>query len=471
MRQRTSITSFRRQATPMERLLARSPFSVVSLVARIRGDVTEEALTGAVAKTQQRHPHLRARLVDDEHHVPWLTSEGAGPIPLGVTPRRSADHWTRVVREMGTIPFDFEQRPPVRFILVQSPELSELVIMCHHIICDGLSLAYLARDLLEHLGDPSAEVTVRPDAVPITLDTMPSGLSLNPVVRFFIQRINRKWQKDPVFFDQHDYEVLSAAYWHTFEHQLGVIELSRAQTDDLVARCRREEVTVNTALAAAFTAAQAVVLDPGRLHADVAVGADLRGRLRQPVGEAMGFYAGAVTQPYEHDPKLGFWANARRLQAKLQTRYTNKELFKEPLVWNHLDPAILEAINFKKLGGLVPPDAPGARKLNDFSQRDDVVQAILRRDKMDTLDRVFMGTAITNLTRMDIPTTYGPLELERLIMKPGGAFPLVSVNLVVGAVTAAGRLSLTLEYVEDNINGTAMKSIEEETLSFLHNAA
>ena len=127
----------------------------------------------------------------------------------------------------------------------------------------------------------------------------------------------------------------------------------------------------------------------------------------------------------------------------------------------------MDAINFKKLGSLVPEDAPGSRKLRDFSRRKDVVQGILKRDKMESPDRVFMGTAITNLTRLDFPTTYGPLELERLIMKPGGAFPLASVNLVVGAVTVAGRLSLAIEYVENNIDDATMESIKETALRFL----
>lgn len=184
----------------------------------------------------------------------------------------------------------------------------------------------------------------------------------------------------------------------------------------------------------------------------------------------MGFYAGVATLSYEYDAKLGFWDNARKLQAKLQEGFTDETLFKEPLTWSLLSPAILDAINFKKLGSLVPEDAPGSRKLREFSRRKDVVQGILKRDKMESPDRVFMGTAITNLTRLDFPTTYGPLELERLIMKPGGAFPLASVNLVVGAVTVAGRLSLAIEYVENNIERNEMKAIEKTALGFLLDA-
>ena len=78
-----------------------------------------------------------------------------------------------------------------------------------------------------------------------------------------------------------------------------------------------------------------------------------------------------------------------------------------------------------------------------------------------------MGTAVTNLTRMDFPRQYGTLELDRLIMKPGGAFPLVNVNLVLGAVTCAGKLSLLVEYAEDNVNDRTMERIRDKALEFL----
>ena len=98
----------------MERLFARSPFSLVTIVARIKGALAEGALTAAVEKVQQRHTNLRVRLVDDDRHNPWLTAEWARSIPVEVIPRESAEQWIRVVREAGRVPFDFEQRPPIR---------------------------------------------------------------------------------------------------------------------------------------------------------------------------------------------------------------------------------------------------------------------------------------------------------------------------------------------------------------------
>ena len=132
--------------------------------------------------------------------------------------------------------------------------------------------------------------------------------------------------------------------------------------------------------------------------------------------------------------------------------------------------SLLEAIHFKKIGVLVLENSPRYQKLSDFAARDDVVRSVLKRDKIESLDRIAMGTAVTNLTRLDFPSQYGALELERLIMNPGGAFPLVNVNLVLGAVTCAGKLSLLVEYVEDNIDMGTMERIKEAAIESLLNA-
>ncbi len=467
MLENQSFKRYERRVTPLERLFRHSPYSIVTMVARIKGNVSKSMLENAVSKVQQRHPNLRVRIREDNDHVPWFTSEEAGEIPIDVVPRESDDHWIQVHQEASQIPFEFDVRPAIRFTLVQSPAISELIILCHHIICDGLSLAYLARDLMVHLGDPTRKVEVLLDPVPIDRDNLPEDVSLNPIVRFFINRINRKWEEDKTFFDQEDYENLNEAYWSNFEHKILSVELSEAQTSALVERCRKNGVTVNTALTAAFVGAQHVVQGDRSYHPIIGVGVNVRDRLRKPPGESMGFYAGVVMPKHKYDGRISFWENAQRLHKQLKPMYTNKNLFSDFVSWCYLEPAILEAVNFKKLGGLVAPRQSRCQRLSAFGKRDDVVLAILKRDKRESLDRLIMGTAVTNLGRLDFPTEYGPLELDRLIMQPGGAFPLVNVNLVLGAVTCSGKLSLVVEYAEQAVDTETMGKVKDKAMEFL----
>ncbi len=87
---------YERRITPLERLFSRSPFSIVAVVARIKGNISERMLIDAVSKVQQRHPHLRVRIREDGDRTPWFTSEGVKAIPLEVVPRESDERWIQV---------------------------------------------------------------------------------------------------------------------------------------------------------------------------------------------------------------------------------------------------------------------------------------------------------------------------------------------------------------------------------------
>ena len=78
-----------------------------------------------------------------------------------------------------------------------------------------------------------------------------------------------------------------------------------------------------------------------------------------------------------------------------------------------------------------------------------------------------MGTAVTNLTRMDFAREYGTLELDRLIMQPGGAFPMANVGVVLGAVTCAGKLSLVVEYAGQAVDTGTMVKIKDKAMECL----
>jgi hypothetical protein len=181
----------------------------------------------------------------------------------------------------------------------------------------------------------------------------------------------------------------------------------------------------------------------------------------------MGFYAGLVSLKHRYSTDASFWENARRYHRKIKPLVTNRGLFSDFLNWCELDPTIIEAISFKKLGTLVPEHSGRYQKLSAFGQRDDVVLSILKRDRMESLDTITMGTAITNLTRLDFPTTFGPLQLDRLIMKAGGGFPLANFSLLLGAVTCGGKLSLVIEFVEQSIDVPTMAAIKDKALDLL----
>lgn len=52
-------------------------------------------------------------------------------------------------------------------------------------------------------------------------------------------------------------------------------------------------------------------------------------------------------------------------------------------------------------------------------------------------------------------------------MNPSGAFPLVTFNLVLGAITCSGKLSLIVEYTEETVDTRTMEKIKDQAMEFL----
>jgi NRPS condensation-like uncharacterized protein len=460
-------TNLARSVTQVERFFFRSPFSIVTLVTRILGNVTREDLKRALGLLQKKHALLSVRVEQDPDHGWRFTPEGVDEIPLQVVRRSSPDDWVKLHVEASMIPFDFETRPAIRIILVHSPDASELIILCHHMICDGMSLAYIARDLLTYLGNPGHEIEPLPAPGPIDLDNLPADVSQSFLVKALVKRMNKEWLEEAVYFDQQDYESLTHAYWQNFQHGIVSIELSEQETTTLIARCRNQKVTVNSALTTAFAGAQSTVQGEQPYHAKIVVAASLRDRLPSPPDEGLGMYAGGLDLKFKYNHRWGFWENARAFHEKVLSRYTNKKLFSDLLNWLYLEPTILDGLHFKKLGGLVSPESPCYEKLSAFSEREDILLRILKRDNLETLEAKHWGTAVTNLGRLDFPRQYGDLELERLIFQPGGGIPLPNVNLVLGAVTCSGRLSLVVEYADQAVDSGTIHAIKEEAMKYL----
>ena len=74
------------------------------------------------------------------------------------------------------------------------------------------------------------------------------------------------------------------------------------------------------------------------------------------------------------------------------------------------------------------------------------------------------GLAITNLGRLDYPTKYGSLELDRFIFFTS-CTPLI--ELIIPVVTIAGKLTFTINYLEETTDTPTMEKIENKVLKYL----
>jgi NRPS condensation-like uncharacterized protein len=437
----------RRMGAP-ERVLLMMPLNVV-MVAKIKGAVEVERLASVLDSLRKRHALLAVRVVMDENDIAWYVSEDVPEFTINTIPRQTEEQWLQIAADECQRSFPIETGPLVRFSLLHSPESSDLVVCAHHAICDGISLTYLIKDILQHLADPDRVVEILPEPPAITRDTVPSPPPSNVMVRGVTGLFNQLWTRRNIRFDSSDLTRLHQTFWDK-NREVGLLawESSVAETKALVSRCRLEKVTVNTALWAAFLAAQYEVqgnAEPYRASAGLAV--STRDKLTVPVGEAFGFYAASLTTYLDYDPGRTFWDCARIFHAKIGDSLAKTNIFRS-LSAELLAPTLLDSLYFSKYGLI-------KSKLSDK-----LVQQM-------NWQGISYGYAITNVGRMKIPTHYGQYRLESVY----GPIVYSDVNeKTMGVITVGDKVAFLMSYNKAIVNSRTAEEIRETAMDCLANA-
>lgn len=441
-------SQFKRRMTGPERVLLMLPLNVV-MVAKIKGSVDVEQLASVLDSLRKRHALLAVRVVIDKDDIAWYVTEGVPEFIINTTQRQAEDQWLQTAVEECKTSLPIETGPLVRFSLLHSPGKSDLVICAHHAICDGMSLTYLVRDILRQLADPEREVEILPEPAAITRDTVPSPPPANFIARGVIGLFNKLWTRKNIRFDSNDLKRLHQVFWEK-NRDAGVLawESSVAQTKALVSRCRVENVTVNTALWTAFLAAQYDVqgnTEPYRSSAGLAV--STRDKLTMPVGEAFGFYASSLTAHLEYDPGRTFWDSARIIHEEIRSSLAKTNIFRS-LSAELLAPTLLDSLYFSKYG------------LIKSRLSDKLLQQMNWRG-------ISYGYAITNVGRMNIPTSYGQYQLESIY----GPFVYSDVNeKTMGVITVGDKVTFLMSYNETIVTPHIAKEIKQTAMDYLSNA-
>ncbi len=456
---------FKRKLNQRERVHSKVANSHISIVATILGEVFVDELERVIKKMQKRHPILNAHLLSEGKEVYALVDKEL-EIPLNVVKRTSDDQWRNEIIQQHKIPLEMEKGPLIRFILLYSAEISDLIIFCQHTICDGMSLAYLARDIMIYLGDPTKEVELLPPAPLVNKDNIPSDIKPGSMMRIFGKSINKKWEKSEVIFDYDNFYALHESFWKKYTYKAHLYELSKDSTESLVIACRKNGVTVNTALIIAFAIAQNQLNSKSSKYLqNLSFAVNLRNLLNNPIKEQFGFFAGGMQLKFKYSEKDSFWDAAKKFHIKATPDKARQQALIGSLNAFILNPTFYDAQIFAAFGHLI----------SSTSQSYDKIQAFIR-DKRNIVNKMVkkklskgfaMAQIMTNLGKTNFPEKYGDLILKNLILMPSCS-PFT--ELVLGVVTHGGRLSITLNHMEESISSEKILEIKEKANQILMNA-
>ena len=438
-----------RKLSNLERMYLWSPYSDVSMVTRIKGNVSEEKLRSALDMVLQMHPLAGAKVVFDDDYNAWFSTDNVIK-PFFKTVNKTSDtQWLEELqREIG-IPFNPETGPMIRFVLLHSETVSDMVVTCNHSICDGMSLVYLIRDLLDIYTNPEQEIKVI-EPVDI-MDFLPKGgFSLQSVMmKLFMGNANRKWEKNPYYFDHNDAVAVQEAYWEKYVFNTVLLELEPSEAKALLKQCRNNGVSIGSAVIAAFIAAHEDIIGPFvKNQKQLWVPFDMRRHATTSVDDIFGLCIGAPRFSYTYNAKKPFWENAAVLHKEIHKRVAKLDSHTMETPDSH--PTFMDALSsFALLKEVVPEAYAKTDNLKRYFQDEkNITFSFAKRSKS-----MVPGAIPSNLGPLGIPETYGNLQIDEMIF-----FPVISdsVPLNLGGVSIGDKMVFSLSYPEPRDNGNSM---------------
>ncbi|UJR18061.1 hypothetical protein I4U23_004961 [Adineta vaga] len=292
-------------------------FSRLGEVLHLQGPyISLEQLNGAVARLQRRHPVLRSRLQAHPTIRDWFVLEEDEMLRLPVEElarkREERDSfWLQEWPKREKEPINIGE-PLAKLWLLQDPDdkedvngFREVVIMCEHAICDAQCLSNAAHELLQILSDETGHACEQPLPWSATIEDAIRN-SLSAVNRAFVvsrfifsaiyTHMKNRLPIARVPFDEVNFDINEIDKYCHSEIVYGV--LNKEMTAKLLARCRRERVTVTSAVISAVLSATARVVpvkDGQDTIMNIGLSADARRRYVPPIpSHDMGYHASNI---------------------------------------------------------------------------------------------------------------------------------------------------------------------------------
>jgi hypothetical protein len=277
------------------------------VVTELADDLDPAALGAGLLAVQRRHPLLNVHVEDHpQTRLGFYRPASVPPIRVTVVDAETGKTWRDLVAEELTRPFDRSCAPMTRVVLLRSGPSTPaaIVLTVDHAVVDGLSAAYLLRDLFSALnGHDLAALPVPPsqeDLIGALRDAQPAvALAANSPPT----PAHPDWLATPSTIRPFDGAVphLSAA---SFNEDL---------TRRLVSRARAERTTVHSALVSAMS--QVIITSGRNEFVRVLTPIDIRTHLG--VGDDICLYISAARTAFIRQELTDLWDMARTVGDQL----------------------------------------------------------------------------------------------------------------------------------------------------------
>lgn len=460
----TQNPKYFRKISAQEILFLNHPSSNILLVASLNGHIPYQNLKIALELLKKRHVLLRCLIVKHQGEYYFQEREydqiNLDNQVINLQNQSQFRTWIDLCKNSVKNPFDYSKSPPIRIIFCKDFTDNKIILLANHVICDGMALTYLMRDLLIALTSQSlVPLPLAPSMVPDIFPIISPKLNLSTVI---LKKILEKWEKEKVTFDLEDFSGISNGFWDEITYNIHPLCFNSDQTKKLIQSCRNHDVTINTAIITAVHQAHTQIVGKGQpYYGNISVAANLRPYTHPPIGEHLGLYARGFEITYRFGDNNRFWANAKKMQKRINRKNTTKKMFQPLISLNLFSQSFIEGMIVKLIGKFIPESHERSEKVHRFASREDIVFRMLRKKQMDKLAKEIM---ITNIGKVSIPSEYSSLTISKLYFIPPSS---LTMKYVLGVATINDNLIINFMNYENITPSSELEQLISRTHQIL----
>jgi hypothetical protein len=266
------------------------------LAGEVEGATKPDEWRKALDTVRQIHPMLSVGIRQDTDTTLFFEHRPEMVIPLRLVAGEGVTRWQEELEKELSIPFDNNDAPLLRVVLIHYPDKCIVVLTAHHAIGDGLSLSYILRDLLAILSGRALTPFPFPASVDVLLGLAAAGPDQDRL-------------KGPLLVNG---QTAPRRLWEKTKKPPRIItrQLTPAFTEWVIGRARAEGTTFHAVLMAALLTAGRRVFakwreKPVRMLSPISV------RKTLGIGEDCRLSLCSKFMPFPPEDNQPFWELAR----------------------------------------------------------------------------------------------------------------------------------------------------------------
>lgn len=375
------------------------PNVYISMVVKISGMVSKEAVREAVEKAYEANEATMSRIVMEDGGDAYYEKMESSGCKFFFDSRS----FITIIKESEKNPFAIQKGELVRTYLTIENQEMVLLIHAHHLVGDGKSILILVKDVMDGLSGK------QPEYKPMFLIDqrfLRKKAKLRLGIRLALKNVNRKWEKVGKAFTWEDYYDVHKRYWESHSSE---IEAKTYSANELKKNCKNG-ATLNSYLITDFlrkTTESKVVGIPVNIRED---------------DNGMSNQTSGISIKCQYQTDKSFEENLSIIHKEIYKMIQNVNMkYFILLFMGQLNPSLVDSILLQTHGCYQ----------NKLSKKMAGIMGYIGKEGRDL--------GVTNLTRIDIPNDYGSFRIEDILFIP----PKVSYTRnVVGVCTYGDNLTV-----------------------------